>query len=299
MTKTNHNKKLKSCTFSFFLVLFLSISIASLVFTDTASAALLKGNKLDAQARRECQGDKEGKKKINQCTSGYKHVYEGGQEGVALCSTPIVTPGSPSNPGGGVRLGPKDPSCVAGVSLGKKAAERDGGKDESTAREVCKSNDNPGPSDRAVAACRAGYNAAKANKTIDQACRSYQDDERKEACRAGFNAKKDGKTTASLKPSTDYSDDGAGGDDDNELTDCDLQVSNPLSWILCPVIDLGANGTDWLFQNVIEPLLADIPLSLDPKDSFFQAWQGFRFIANIILVIGMLGIVYSMARGDR
>jgi hypothetical protein len=92
---------------------------------------------------------------------------------------------------------------------------------------------------------------------------------------------------------------GGGGGEDNELTDCDLQVSNPLSWILCPVIDLGANGTDWLFQNVIEPLLSDIPLSVNPKDDFFQAWQGFRFIANVILVIGMLGIVYSMARGDR
>lgn len=92
---------------------------------------------------------------------------------------------------------------------------------------------------------------------------------------------------------------GAAGPEDNELTDCDLKLSNPLSWILCPIIDLGANSTDWLFQNAIEPLLSDIPLSVNPENDFFKAWQGFRFIANIILIIGMLGIVYSMARGDR
>lgn len=92
---------------------------------------------------------------------------------------------------------------------------------------------------------------------------------------------------------------GGGAAEDNELTDCDLKASNPLSWIICPIIDAGANGTDWIFQNIIEPLLSDIPLSTDPRNEFFKAWQGFRLIANIILVIGMLGIVYSMARGDR
>ncbi len=93
---------------------------------------------------------------------------------------------------------------------------------------------------------------------------------------------------------------GAGGAAPEEgLTDCDVQLLNPLSWIICPLIQLGANGSDLIFEEIVEPLLNDIPLSTDPEDGFFQAWQGFRFIANIILVIGMLGIVYSMARGDR
>lgn len=99
--------------------------------------------------------------------------------------------------------------------------------------------------------------------------------------------KEDGAPGAGLAPS------------DEALSDCDTKLLNPLSWILCPVIDIGANGSDYIFQNIIEPLLSDIPLSTDPNDDFFKAWQGFRFIANIILVGGMLGIVYSMARGDK
>jgi hypothetical protein len=91
----------------------------------------------------------------------------------------------------------------------------------------------------------------------------------------------------------------AGGDDEEQASDCDTKLLNPLSWIICPVIDIGANGSDYIFQNIVEPLLSDIPLSTDPNNEFFKAWQGFRFIANIILVAGMLGIVYSMARGDK
>ncbi len=93
--------------------------------------------------------------------------------------------------------------------------------------------------------------------------------------------------------------DGTVSEGDEDLSDCDTKLLNPLSWILCPVIDIGANGSDYIFQNIIEPLLSDIPLSTNPDDSFFKAWQGFRFLANIILVAGMLGIVYSMARGDK
>lgn len=92
---------------------------------------------------------------------------------------------------------------------------------------------------------------------------------------------------------------GGTGPEDEQVADCDTKLLNPLSWIICPVIDIGANGSDYIFQNIVEPLLSDIPLSTDPNNDFFKAWQGFRFIANIILVSGMLGIVYSMARGDK
>ena len=90
-----------------------------------------------------------------------------------------------------------------------------------------------------------------------------------------------------------------GNTEDEQVADCDTKLLNPLSWILCPVIDIGANGSDFIFQKIVEPLLSDIPLSTRPDHEFFKAWQGFRFIANTILVIGMLGIVYSMARGDK
>lgn len=101
-------------------------------------------------------------------------------------------------------------------------------------------------------------------------------------------------------PNPDRPSDGSGpASEDEQVADCDTKLLNPLSWVICPVIDIGANGSDFIFQEIVKPLLSDIPLSTDPDDAFFKTWQGFRFLANLILVGGMLGIVYSMAKGDK
>lgn len=87
------------------------------------------------------------------------------------------------------------------------------------------------------------------------------------------------------------------GADGGSLTDCNAEFKNPLSWIICPIIDIGAGLTDSVFQDIVKPLLDDVPVSAKPSDPIYQVWQGFRLIANIMLVGSMLIIVYAQTKG--
>lgn len=94
---------------------------------------------------------------------------------------------------------------------------------------------------------------------------------------------------------------GGNGDGDRDKTqaDCDVKLSSPLSWILCPVIDLGAGLTDFVFKEIVGPLLKDVPISTESNDPGFKAWQQFRLLGNILLVGSLLAIVYSQAKGSK
>lgn len=167
------------------------------------------------------------------------------------------------------------------------------------------------PNATRMQACKKAYNAGKTEQvgSANQAQRQSQeacnntDPTKKEQCREDLrkcNHKPNGqKLECYQKLITNYPAATIEEDEDKPVADCDTKLLNPLSWIICPIIDIGANGSDAIFRDIIKPLLSDIPLSTDPGDDFFRAWQGFRFIANLILVGGMLGIVYSMARGDK
>ena len=72
-----------------------------------------------------------------------------------------------------------------------------------------------------------------------------------------------------------------------------------LSWVVCGITELGENFVKLFFEKFLRPLLEDVPVSLDPKEGSFKAWQGFRVIANILLVTAMLAIVYAQARGEK
>ncbi len=85
--------------------------------------------------------------------------------------------------------------------------------------------------------------------------------------------------------------------DDN--ADCDANFSSPLAWIMCPIIEGIADLSDFIFNDLIEPMLKNIPVSTDPGDPSYRTWQGFRTIANIILVGSMLLLVYGILRGGR
>lgn len=91
-----------------------------------------------------------------------------------------------------------------------------------------------------------------------------------------------------------------GGNEDENLADCDAKLSSVLSWILCPVIDMAAGTSDFVYEQIIQPLLNDSPVSTKAEGKGsgpYQAWQGFRFLANIILVGSMIVLVYGVARG--
>lgn len=94
----------------------------------------------------------------------------------------------------------------------------------------------------------------------------------------------------------------AGGNQDNSednATSCDNYGGSPLGWIICPVIDLGTNFNDFVFNDLVVPLMDTVPVNLDADNGAYKAWQGFRIIANAMLVIAMLAIVYYQAKGGE
>ncbi len=87
-------------------------------------------------------------------------------------------------------------------------------------------------------------------------------------------------------------------DENSRQADCDL-TGSPVSWIVCPIIDMGANLTDFVFKDIVSPLLKEVPISSNPDDPGFIAWQQFRLLGNILLVGTLLAVVYSQMKGDK
>lgn len=87
---------------------------------------------------------------------------------------------------------------------------------------------------------------------------------------------------------------GAGGD--STEVDCNTEGVS-LGWIICPFVEFGADFTDSVFENIIAPMLESTPVSGDTEDPFYKAWQGFRFLANVLLIGSLLAIVYAQAKG--
>ncbi|HET7672952.1 MAG TPA: hypothetical protein VFK11_00375 [Candidatus Saccharimonadales bacterium] len=108
-----------------------------------------------------------------------------------------------------------------------------------------------------------------------------------------------GNVNASKPPGSGDAGGADAGDAGGNITDCDTELTSPLSWILCPLIDIGSNVSDFVFNDLAKPLLSDIPISTKRDNGTYRAWQGFRFLANIMLIGSMLAIVYAQARGEK
>lgn len=90
---------------------------------------------------------------------------------------------------------------------------------------------------------------------------------------------------------------GSGSGADDPQADCDAKLSSTLSWILCPIIDIGVNMSDYVFENFILPFLENVPISTDPQDGSYKAWSQFRILANVLLIGTMLMVVYAQTKG--
>ena len=158
---------------------------------------------------------------------------------------------------------------VPGASDIEKGTQEEAGADE-----ACK-----GEEKSVQAACKEGFKAGIAGKGQSETCEK-KGAKAREACEKGY------KKGEEVQKSP-------GG---NQLTDCEYTI-NPLSWIICPIIDLGAGLSDAVFQDIVKPLLEDAPVSYNKDDPIYEVWQGFRLIANVMLVGSMLIIVYAQTRG--
>lgn len=76
------------------------------------------------------------------------------------------------------------------------------------------------------------------------------------------------------------------------------ETSGGLTWIICPVINGMAILADGIFNQFIRPLLHTKPVdTTNPNNPTFQVWVAMRNIANILLVIAMIIIVFGQAIG--
>jgi hypothetical protein len=91
----------------------------------------------------------------------------------------------------------------------------------------------------------------------------------------------------------------AGGSSNPTAPTCE-DGKSPLSWIFCALINDLSSGVDWMYGNVIQPLLLINPVNLtdnNPTDHTYQIWSNFRIYGDIFLVIALLVIVYSESIG--
>lgn len=127
-------------------------------------------------------------------------------------------------------------------------------------------------------ACIVGFLSGSGGGSDNGVCNSYSG-ESKTACQEAFGAA------------------GATGSENSDDSPTCRADGWDLNWILCPIFNATAGMADWLFAQVVEPLLRSTPISTDPSDPSYRAWSNFRIYGNIFLVIALLVIVFGQSIG--
>lgn len=222
------------------------------------------------------------------CADGYREGYTAGTTG----SNPDINETCKKINADNSYRPPRltaSPPCEHGFQAGKSDAkledverEPNGQKKLSTAEKACQGVDVEKASQRKEF-CVPGYLAGKAGQSQQEACGngSPNSDSNVRACVEGWKL-----ATASK----------AGQEPEDNLG-CSSELS--LGWAICAVVAAVGEFTDYVFSNIIQPMMEESPLSSESSDPFYKSWQSFRFIGNILLIGSMLAIVYSMARGDE
>ena len=70
-----------------------------------------------------------------------------------------------------------------------------------------------------------------------------------------------------------------------------------MSWILCPILAGTSNGLNYIYGEIEENYLAVSPSFFSTDNSTYKAWSTFQNVANIILVIFLLVVIFSQLTG--
>jgi hypothetical protein len=176
---------------------------------------------------------------------------------------------------GGTKPTPCNSFCGGGYAQGVT----DIGQDKANAPAGCPSN--PTPSE--LQACQAGADGVKNNKTESQTCQSYT-----------------GSQLAACKATWEQATAAAAGTANKQLG-CDAKFSNPLTWIICPVVDVLTS-----IINTIDNIITDqLNVKTDAIfcdtsqtcQAYYSAWQAFRDIALGLMAIAGLVMVIAQALG--
>ncbi|MBW3568748.1 hypothetical protein KY385_01310, partial [Candidatus Parcubacteria bacterium] len=107
--------------------------------------------------------------------------------------------------------------------------------------------------------CYRGYAVGLKGMSKEDACNNAVYDIR--ACRAGWDAGAAARSSERAAAQREAAKaDEADDPGESELANCDIKLLNPMSWIICPIIDIGASLSDTVFQDVVKPLLSDVPV---------------------------------------
>lgn len=82
---------------------------------------------------------------------------------------------------------------------------------------------------------------------------------------------------------------------------CDANIKNPLTWIVCPIVGIMHEGTNFM-QSIINRLMevdttAIFDTSTDSGKAYYNAWNSFRLFGLALIVIAGLVMVISQALG--
>lgn len=151
--------------------------------------------------------------------------------------------------------------------------------------------------------CVVGYLGGYKGQDKDTVCDSHKVT-LPDTCKRGYDAGAKDKAAKVTNPSQQTKESTQPADTTqpaNEQLDCDATFNNPLSWIMCPLIDTLASvidGLDHIITQYLEVATDDIFSSGSATSSaYHDVWQQFRNIALGMMIIAGLIIVISQALG--
>lgn len=103
-------------------------------------------------------------------------------------------------------------------------------------------------------------------------------------------------TTNNATPSPSESNGSTDTPPSEDAATCDGDQTGGLGWILCPVVNFLAKGTDFIYK-IIADFLVVRTTTADTNSSLYKMWDLVRSIANVCFIIAFLVIVYSQITG--
>lgn len=89
-------------------------------------------------------------------------------------------------------------------------------------------------------------------------------------------------------------DDTTGSNAGSSATTCAV---NGIGWIACPVMTAVSGAADFMYSHIISGILQVQPISQSSGDYTYKAWAQVRDLANIVVVVAFLFIIFSQATG--
>lgn len=122
----------------------------------------------------------------------------------------------------------------------------------------------------------------------------YKEEIAKEQCAAEGKENDQACIDAKLAAGVTIPDPGSGGANaEKEKPTCEVKLDSPLSWLMCPILNLA----DRLINRFIEDtIFKRLEFTFDDEGANAQGvWKGFRTLANIVFIIAFLVAIFGQA----